>query len=40
MHEHRHKTSARTALLLILGWSPMVEGHPGVLRGRNVWWQA
>jgi hypothetical protein len=28
MHEHRHKTSARTALLLILGSSPMVEGIP------------
>jgi len=27
-HEHRHKTSARTALLLILGSSPMVEGIP------------
>jgi ABC-type nickel/cobalt efflux system permease component RcnA len=26
--EHRHKTSARTALLLILGPSPMVEGIP------------
>ena len=28
MHEHRHKTTARTALLLILGSSPMVEGIP------------
>jgi hypothetical protein len=28
LHEHRHKTSARTALLLILGSSPMVEGIP------------
>lgn len=27
-HEHRHKTSARTALLVILGSSPMVEGIP------------
>lgn len=27
-HEHRHRTSARTALLLILGSSPMVEGIP------------
>ncbi len=27
-HEHLHKTSARTALLLILGSSPMVEGIP------------
>ena len=27
-HEHQHKTSARTALLLILGSSPMVEGIP------------
>ena len=28
LHEHRHKTSARTGLLLILGSSPMVEGIP------------
>ena len=28
LHEHRHKTNARTALLLILGSSPMVEGIP------------
>jgi len=28
IHEHRHKTTARTALLLILGSSPMVEGFP------------
>jgi hypothetical protein len=28
IHEHHHKTSARTALLLILGSSPMVEGIP------------
>jgi len=27
-HDHRHKTAARTALLLILGSSPMVEGIP------------
>ncbi|MHB1799639.1 MAG: hypothetical protein ACYCUI_15295 [Vulcanimicrobiaceae bacterium] len=27
-HRHKHKTSARTALLLILGSSPMVEGIP------------
>jgi len=27
-HAHKHKTSARTALLLILGSSPMVEGIP------------
>jgi len=27
-HKHRHKTSPRTALLLILGSSPMVEGIP------------
>ncbi len=27
-HDHRHKTDARTALLLILGSSPMVEGIP------------
>jgi hypothetical protein len=27
-HDHRHKTTARTALLLILGSSPMVEGIP------------
>lgn len=28
LHEHRHKTTARTALLLILGSSPMIEGIP------------
>jgi hypothetical protein len=28
LHAHRHKTTARTALLLILGSSPMVEGIP------------
>lgn len=28
LHDHRHKTDARTALLLILGSSPMVEGIP------------
>ena len=28
MHDHRHRTSARTALLVILGSSPMVEGIP------------
>ncbi len=28
LHVHRHKTSARMALLLILGSSPMVEGIP------------
>jgi nickel/cobalt transporter (NicO) family protein len=27
-HNHRHKTTARAALLLILGSSPMVEGIP------------
>jgi nickel/cobalt transporter (NicO) family protein len=27
-HAHNHKTTARTALLLILGPSPMVEGIP------------
>ena len=27
-HAHQHKTSSRTALLLILGSSPMVEGIP------------
>jgi hypothetical protein len=27
-HAHKHKTSGRTALLLILGSSPMVEGIP------------
>lgn len=27
-HEHEHKTSSRTALLLILGSSPMIEGIP------------
>jgi ABC-type nickel/cobalt efflux system permease component RcnA len=28
LHVHEHKTSGRTALLLILGSSPMVEGIP------------
>lgn len=28
LHDHAHETSARTALLLILGSSPMVEGIP------------
>jgi hypothetical protein len=28
LHTHRHKTTARTALLLILGSSPMIEGIP------------
>jgi hypothetical protein len=28
VHQHRHTTGARTALLLILGSSPMVEGIP------------
>ena len=28
LHAHRHKTTGRTALLLILGSSPMVEGIP------------
>jgi len=28
LHEHQHKLSARTALLVILGSSPMVEGIP------------
>jgi nickel/cobalt transporter (NicO) family protein len=28
VHAHRHKTTGRTALLLILGSSPMVEGIP------------
>ena len=28
LHVHRHRTTARTALLLVLGTSPMVEGIP------------
>ncbi len=28
LHAHKHKTSSRTALLLVLGSSPMVEGIP------------
>lgn len=28
LHRHRHKTTARTGLLLVLGSSPMVEGIP------------
>ena len=36
LHEHHHKTSARTALILILGSSPMVEGIPAFF-ARQVW---
>lgn len=32
-HEHLHKTTARTALLLVLGSSPMVEGIPAFFAG-------
>jgi nickel/cobalt transporter (NicO) family protein len=28
LHEHRHKMTARTALVVILGSSPMIEGIP------------
>jgi hypothetical protein len=28
IHDHRHRTPARTAMLLVLGSSPMVEGIP------------
>lgn len=28
LHQHRHRTTGRTALLLVLGSSPMVEGIP------------
>jgi hypothetical protein len=31
VHDHLHKTTARTALLLIMGSSPMVEGIPAFL---------
>jgi ABC-type nickel/cobalt efflux system permease component RcnA len=31
VHEHDHATSGRTALLLILGSSPMIEGIPAFL---------
>lgn len=34
-HEHLHKTSARTALLLVLGSSPMVEGIPAFFAASN-----
>jgi hypothetical protein len=33
LHTHRHKTTARTALLLILGSSPMIEGIPAFFTG-------
>lgn len=36
LHEHRHKTPARTALLLILGSSPMVEGIPAFFAAANT----
>ena len=31
IHAHRHRTTGRTALLLVLGSSPMVEGIPAFL---------
>jgi hypothetical protein len=38
-HRHKHKTTARTALLLILGSSPMVEGIPAFFAaGRYGTW--
>jgi uncharacterized membrane-anchored protein len=30
IHDHRHKTTTRTALLLILGFFPIVEGIPAL----------
>ncbi len=38
-HCHKHKTSARTALLLILGSSPMVEGIPAFFASarKGIW---
>jgi nickel/cobalt transporter (NicO) family protein len=38
-HRHKHKTTARTALLLILGSSPMVEGIPAFFAASHygVW---
>jgi hypothetical protein len=35
LHEHRHKMTARTALLVILGSSPMVEGIPAFFAAAN-----
>jgi ABC-type nickel/cobalt efflux system permease component RcnA len=35
LHEHLHKTSARTALLLIVGSSPMIEGIPAFFAASN-----
>ncbi len=35
LHAHKHKTSSRTALLLILGSSPMVEGIPAFFAAGN-----
>jgi ABC-type nickel/cobalt efflux system permease component RcnA len=35
IHDHRHRTPARTAMLLVLGSSPMVEGIPHFSRRPN-----
>jgi nickel/cobalt transporter (NicO) family protein len=37
-HEHRHKTNLRTALVLILGSSPMVEGIPAFFAAGKYGW--
>jgi hypothetical protein len=39
MHRHKHKTMPRTALLLILGSSPRVEGIPAFFGARRygIW---
>ena len=38
LHEHGHKTSARTALILIRGSSPMVEGTPAFFAAGSMGW--
>ena len=39
LHIHRHSTSARAALLLILGSSPMVEGIPAFFAAGKYGWR-
>jgi len=35
-HVHRHRTTGRTALLMVLGSSPMVEGIPAFFAAANT----
>lgn len=38
VHAHRHKTNLRTALVLILGSSPMIEGIPAFFAAGKYGW--